>query len=67
MENTSSMAEILYPGKSVQIEVKNNHGNKIITKTTVCKHEEDNLILNLPNKGDIIKRPLFGSPFIYYT
>jgi c-di-GMP-binding flagellar brake protein YcgR len=52
-ETTSIVREILYPGKSVQVEVINNYGNKIIRKTTVCALEDSSLILNLPYKGDI--------------
>lgn len=52
MENTSTIKEILYPGKSVQVEVINNYGNKIIRKTTVCKVEDSSLVLHLPYRGD---------------
>lgn len=53
METTRVIREILHPGKSVQVEVINNYGNKVIRKTTVCSLENSGLILNLPNKGDI--------------
>jgi c-di-GMP-binding flagellar brake protein YcgR len=50
METQSSLTEIFCPGKSVQIEVVNNYGNKIITKTSVCRMDDLNLILNLPKQ-----------------
>lgn len=53
MVNASAAREILYPGKSVQIEVINNHGNKIIRKTKVRSLEDSVLALHLPDKGDV--------------
>jgi c-di-GMP-binding flagellar brake protein YcgR len=53
MENTRQMMEILYPGKSVQVEVKNHFGNKLIGKTTVQRLDDSNLVLNLPDQRNI--------------
>lgn len=50
MEPNYSTVDILCPGKDVQVEVINNYGNKIITKTTVYQLDDANLILNLPRQ-----------------
>jgi hypothetical protein len=50
MDQKLPVTQILCPGKEVRIEVVNNYGNKIITKTTVYSLDEQNLILNLPKQ-----------------
>jgi hypothetical protein len=50
MDQKLAATQILCPGKEVRIEVVNNYGNKIITKTTVNRLDEQNLILNLPKQ-----------------
>jgi c-di-GMP-binding flagellar brake protein YcgR len=64
MENASLITEILYPGKSVQIEIVNNYNNKIITKTTVCIIEADDLILDLPKKEGTFNQVSAGSDIV---
>jgi c-di-GMP-binding flagellar brake protein YcgR len=64
METTPRIPEILYPGKSVQVEVRNHFGNKLIRKTTVNRLDDSYLILNLPNKPSIFDQALPNSNLV---
>lgn len=53
MENTDRIKEMLSPGKSVQIEIKNHSGAKLIQKATVQHLDDFNLILSFSDQGNI--------------
>jgi SepF-like predicted cell division protein (DUF552 family) len=54
MENTDRIKEMLSPGKSVQVELKNHGGVKLIKKATVQHLDDFNLILSFSDQGNIL-------------
>ena len=61
MEEKLSIHELFYPGNTVQVELVNDSGTKIVSKTLVRSLDENQLVLSVPRWDDALSDQSFGN------
>jgi hypothetical protein len=61
MEDTISLSEIFLPGNTVQVELVNDEGIKIVSKTSVHSLNEKQLVLAISKWDEAIRHQTFGN------